>query len=237
MSILALLLLNGSTAWFASNSGVSADGFGVKVKNEASTSAFLKSYAVTEINYETGAYTTAFEESMESHILPTEDPNGISYSEYKKALAVVLSVTALEEQTVTVKLTASSGADTIDDIDNYISNCISVTTAEMSVVDEKTVLTKIPETERSFVTLVTADEQTQAQKVTSLDLVIENPEVAANETKLFYFIIEYKCTEGERFELISYIGERVMATTDSAILTEKKYTITYENDIEFEIHS
>ena len=107
MSIFALLLLNGSTAWFASNSGVSADGFGVKVKNEASASAFLKSYAVTEINYETGAYTTAFEESMESHILPTEDPNGISYSEYKKALAVVLSVTASEAQTVTVKLTAS----------------------------------------------------------------------------------------------------------------------------------
>ena len=235
LSIFALLLLNGSTAWFARNDSVSAGGFGVKADDGVSYKATLESFPVTDVDYSTGEYTVTFADGQ-SYVLPTEDPNGISYSEYKKALGIIINVTSEEVQQISIKLAATASIDTIDDIENWISNCIAISTAEMSEEDGKTVFTKVADTEFSFVTLSKDSEgKTTASKQQTINLVIENPTLAVGENK-FYFIIEYKYSEEKKFELISYIGQRVMESTDTAILTDKKYTITYSNDIEFQIH-
>lgn len=175
LSIFAMLLLNGSVAWFAENDSVTAGGFNVRVNSGMPITASLKSYPVTEINYTDGIYTASFD--AESYTLPTEDPNGISYSEYKKALAIMITVNSTDERTVKIKFTSPSGIETIDDVENKISNCISISTARISEVDGKPTFTKIADTEASFVTINNG----MASKVNEIELMLDNPNVSAGD--------------------------------------------------------
>ena len=230
LSMFALLLLNGSAAWFVENDSVSAGGFNVKVNSGMSITASLKSYPVTEINYTDGIYTASFD--SESYTLPTEDPNGISYSEYKKALAIVITLTAADERTVRIKFVSSSGIETIGNVENNLSNCISISTARISEVDGKPTFTKIADTEASFVTINNGE----ASKVNEIELKLDNSNVSAGEND-FYFILEYKYSEENKYELISYIGELVMSNQANIPLLEaNENQIHYHHDVEFEVH-
>ena len=82
LSLFALMLLNGSVAWFAENMDVDTGGMRVAVKSDIGVTATLKSYPVTEIN---GSSYTIPSREIESYEIPVHDPSSISYSEYKKA--------------------------------------------------------------------------------------------------------------------------------------------------------
>ena len=230
LSIFALLLLNGSTAWFAENDRVSAGGFGVKVNSSIAINASLKSYPITDIDYESGIYTSSFD--AESYTLPTEDPNGISYSQYKKALAIVITLTAAQESTVKIRFVCSSGIETLGNVENNLSNCISISTARLSEVDGKPTLTKIADTEASFVTI----NDGEASKVNEIELTLDNSNVSAEKSE-FYFILEYKYSEENKYELISYISELVMSNQANIPLLEaNENQIHYHHDVEFQIY-
>lgn len=230
LSIFAMLLLNGSVAWFAENDRVTAGGFNVRVNSGMSITASLKSYPITDIDYSGGIYTASFD--AESYTLPTEDPNGISYSEYKKALAIMITLTAADERTVKIKFTSPSGIETIDDVENKISNCISISTARISEVDGKPTFTKIADTEASFVTINNG----VASKVNEIELTLDNPNVSVGKND-FYFILEYKYSKENKYELISYIGELVMSNQANIPLLEaNENQIHYHHDVEFEVY-
>ncbi len=218
IAIFALMLLNGSAAWFADNAQTDARGFNVKVKTKTPASVMLKSYPIDEIDEAAGVYTLYRGE--ESYELPTDDPNGISYSKYKKALAVIITLEAQSDATFFVLLKASSGVETVTSpsLSNYISNCMSISMAELS--DDGLVATK---TELGFEKSFVDVSATPVEKSGQITL-IENVTVPAGETKEICFIMEYNA------ELLDYIGNKILEQH----LNDNK--IMYYNDIEFQIH-
>ena len=82
LAILAFMVMNVGVAWFASSLNVNANSFSVTVQKGHSMEAFLLSYPIKEINYDTNVYTVVREEGKESYTLPIDDEHSISYSEY-----------------------------------------------------------------------------------------------------------------------------------------------------------
>ena len=214
LSIIAFMLLNGSAAWFADNKDVTAGGFSLTVANDMAVIATLKSYPVTEIN---GSAYTLYK-AAESYTLPTDDPSSISYSEYKKALVVIITVDAHESVNVTMLIDAAAGVDTLiaPALANYISNCIKVSAAELN--SDGTVATK-GATSQSFVNL----QENPITKEESI-MLLENDGVNEGETKDYCFIIEYDS------DLLHYIGAKILEQR----LNDNR--INYSNDIAFQIH-
>ena len=219
LGIFALFLLNGSAAWFASSNTVDANGFTVKVDTDNLVTATLKSYPITDINEETRAYTVS--RSKERYELPTDDPNSIGYSEYKKALAIIITVESHANTTIDIFLKADSTVSTVitPTLSNYISNCISITPADLS--DDGLTATR---KEDSFSQVFVDLSKNPIEKSMALTLS-ENINVTEGSTQNICFIIEYDDA------LLQYIGDKILEQH----LSDNK--INYYDDLEFQIHS
>lgn len=215
MSLVAFLTLNGSLAWFAHNTSVGATGLTVSVKSGTDVTATLSSYPILQI--ENGAYTIAYTDEkgnpIEAYTLPTDDPNGISYSRYKKALAVILDVSCEYQTHVSVELTATTLAPSIAE-SNYISNCIAVAPASLN--SDKTVAT----VDGSFYTFTKVADGVCTKPDLTLDLV--SATLPAGGGKLC-FILQYN------EDFLHYVTTQVMANNLNY------FELTYYNDVYFTI--
>lgn len=201
LSIIALLLTGGSTAWFAENDTVEAQGMSISVRDE-DVSCTLLSLGVLDID--NGVYT--FEnatdaetgERVQNSELPMDDPNGISYSQYRKALVLELSITVETDRPTQIRLvTPNTGVSLAQN--NFFSNCITV--SNVTSYTENTV-TK-GSTTQSFVTV----NGTSTTKVSSLLLYDGTVPAGEQPTKL-YFIIEYNDV------FLDYINQHIMNTPE-----------------------
>lgn len=216
LSIFALMLLNGSVAWLANSINADANGMKVSVKSDMSVIATLKSHPVTKID---GNDYTIPSRDIESYEIPTHDPNGISYSEYKKALAVIITVDAHVDSTVSIVLhrDETSGVETITTpgLSNYISNCIKITPA--TIAEDGTVATKgAALATPTFVNLST-DPVTKSEDIK----LVEHAPVYEGEVNEFCFIIEYDAG------LLAYIEQKIIEQH----LADNE--VSYLNDIKF----
>ena len=183
LSFVAYLSLDDSLAWFSNNKEVTAQGMSVSVKGTDYTVS-LESYGVTDINGSEYTYDSAKGQWFE---LPTYDVQGISYSEYSKALIVVITVQSsfAEPKELNVRLVTTGNRGFDWEADNVFSNCMQITPAQ---INENGKITKNANPQ-SF--LLLPQEQVQPatpEKASELNLAtIIVPE---GETKA-YFIIEY----------------------------------------------
>ena len=212
-AIVALMLLNGSFAWFTNRKDVSANGFSVTVKNNQSLSAELISRPITEINTETGEYT--IDNTAISYELPIDDEYNISYSKYQKALAVIITVNATEAITARFELHAESGFDTMIGNDNYVSNCIQISNTEDFVAGADKVV-KGGSTQ-TFVKLNETEKKPGSINLGEYQLPVGESELC--------FIIEYND------DLLKYIGDGIMAGNFESPL------VNYRSDIKFHIYT
>ena len=176
ISIFAMILQGGSLAWFASSETVTANGITLAVETPG-VSAVLHSYPITKIDYENNVY--HIDISKEMYELPMEDKNGISYSEYKKALAIIIDITANEPKNINVSLYADT-TGVVYTADNFISNCLSVTTSTLDTAAKTAVYHG---TTQSFVTV----SGSTCSKVNSLSLET----ISVDSTATVCYIIEY----------------------------------------------
>lgn len=222
-SIIALLMTNGTLAWFSAERIVQAEGFGVKIADVNNISVTLKSYPVSKINQTTNAYT--FDNSIEAYDLPTHDPNAISYLDRQKALVIELTIIAKEAQTVDIRLFASSSLDTANGIivenasyvNNYISNCIKIRNSSLSATSNTDVIPEADSASKKHVVI----SNNSLVKTAEIPLLTET--VPAGTSK-YYFVIEYDS------ELLAHISKTMFN------LHQDKYRVNYLNDIDFVIY-
>lgn len=206
LSALCMLSTRG-LGWFASNDRVEGAGMSVAVNLPSGFEGELTCYPITEI-VDT-SYTVSYEEQVFS--LPTNDPNSIIYTEYKKALAVIININSSAGGSVHVSLSSSTGLDGVASADNKISNCIKISAATLS--DDLTVATKTDATYR-FISI----DGGVATKAQNLDL--GRFDVTVGENRIC-FIIEYDET------LLEYVSQRILSADPNT------FRVTYSNDIAF----
>ena len=221
LSIFAFMLLNGSGAWMAWNEKTSSDGFTITASKGSSLTARINSYPIKEINNSTGAYT--IDNEVESHELPLDDPSSIVHTSYKKALAIVITVSgATLEERVDVFVNASAAVETFitPALSNYISNCMRITPALVS--NDGKLATKNG-TAQTFVTIG----EESIEKNYSLALA-RSAVVPAGGTLTLCYIMEYDSS------LLKYLGDEILR---QELLDENhEAKITYYDDIEFLIY-
>lgn len=210
LALISALTLNRSVAWLAQNRSVSVNGMGVTVDASGGEDVQLRAHPISQIDLPAQAYTVVG--SIEPYELPLNDPNGIAYSEYKRALAVIIEFTCTDAADIEIYLTSST-ADVTIAADNYVSNCIEIAPATLS---EDGSIATVSGDFKSLVT-VTGDTCTKATSV-----LLQTLSISEGSTTLC-FIIEYN----EAF--LTYISDRVLAAGSP-------YSqINYQNDITFSI--
>ncbi len=208
VSLVAFSGMNNSSAWFVRNEEVSAEDLSVILLDDQ-VHATLSSYAVSDISE--NLYSLA---EATSYRLPTHDEEGISYSEYKKALAVVIEIYAHKDMTVTISLDTLN-EEIICEEDNFISNAVRVTKTTYDPSARTATLLAGAENEKSFITM----DGNTATKDTSLDL--DSIDLVRDEVVAVCYILEYN----EAF--FDY------ARTQNPLIDE----MTLKTDIDFIVHS
>lgn len=208
--VFALTSLDKSVAWYSHNRSVRAGGISVSVNVDGGEDVQLKSHPISEISEATQEYTALT--SVEEYALPLNDPNGISYSAYKRALAILITFTCNLPADIEVRL-LSSTADVTVAADNFLSNCIEIAPAAWNA---ETGIATVSGTFQSPVT-VTGDTCT---KETSL--LLESLSIPQGTTTLCY-IIKYN----ESF--LTYASNQVLANGGTY------FQLDYKNDIAFSI--
>ena len=210
LSIVAFSSMNKSVAWFSQNESVSGNGMSVSVEKPLEVTASLVSYAVTDISSD-GVYTIS--STNESYELPLRDPNNISFSEFEKALVVIIQLSC--DENISVDVSAETiHKDISQEAENYVSNCIKITPALLSN-DQTTA--KLNGSPTSFITKNgDAWEKTDSLVFCSLDLV-------AGESQTLCLVMEYN------EEYLNAFGEYLLL--QGSTITQ----IDYSNDIEFHI--
>lgn len=180
--ITAFFFMGKSLAWFSRNDEVMAGAFPVSARVEDLTTSLL-SLGVLEIgtdeSYTFENETDGAGQRVQRADLPVDDPNGISYSKYKKALVLELSITATKPRATQIYMVADSAAYTLGP-DNHFSTCIKVSSGTLNG-DGDAVL-KTADSTKAFMDM---DAMTKSGR-----LLLYNGTLQAGETKL-YFIIEY----------------------------------------------
>ena len=123
VSIIAFLMLDKSFAWFAKNETVTAQGIGISAREGDVVSTMLSLgvlnvadgiYTFENVRDESGARKQIFD-------LPVNDPNGISYSQYRKALVLELSIQVETDRPTQIRLVAATPELSVAH-DNFFSN-------------------------------------------------------------------------------------------------------------------
>ena len=218
LSFVAYLSLDDSLAWFANNQEVSAQGMSVSVKGTNYT-VTLESYGVIDIQDNAYMYDTAKGQCFE---LPTYDVQGISYSEYSKALIVVITVQSnlTEDKNLNVRLVTTGNRDFDWISPNVFSNCMQITPAQSN---ESGKVTKNGDT-LSFLTL----QEDQDQQAT----LTKNSNASTNGLDLGTIII----AQGDNvtttaYYIIEYDDDFVTMLTSGAFAGSGE--VTYTSDIHF----
>lgn len=130
LSLTAFAMLDRSFAWFVAHKEVTGQGITVTVHN-SKIDATMVSLGVLSI--EDGLYT--YENQTDANgvqkqrfELPEDDPNGISYSEYSRALVLQFDFDLEEAADVTVTVQAKNGEVSVAK-QNFFSNCVIFTDA------------------------------------------------------------------------------------------------------------
>lgn len=178
VSLVAFSSMNKTTAWFTHNTEVSAKEMEVQVLDDQ-VHAVLTSYAVSEIS---GNVYTLDENVL--YKLPPHDEEGISYSEYEKALAVVIQIFAHKDMTVNISL-STLNSEILYEEQNHISNAVLVTKTLYDSSARSATLLSGAENAQTFVK-INGD---TASKVTSLPL--DSIELTAEQTVTLCYIFEY----------------------------------------------
>lgn len=209
LSIVAFGSMNKSVAWFSQNESVSGKGMSVSVEKPLEVTASLVSYAVTAISSD-GVYTIS---STESYELPLRDPNNISFSEFEKALVVIIQLSC--DENISVDVSAETiHKDISQEAANYVSNCIKITPA---LLNNDQTTAKLNGSPTSFITKNgNAWKKTDSLVFCSLDLV-------AGESQTICLVMEYN------EEYLNAFGEYLLL--QGSTITQ----IDYSNDIEFHI--
>ncbi len=218
LSFVAYLSLDDSLAWFTNNKEVTAQGMSVSVKAPSEYQVEIASFGVLDID---GATYTYDPNDEQRYTLPTYDVQNISYSKYSKALIVVITVTSLldTQKNLSVKLETDPAHGTFNWNDNnWFSNCMQITPADISPDTEGTAVTTTGKVTQSFL------KEQNGMLVKNTDAVIAGLNlgtisVAGGQTVTAYYVIEYD----DNFV--------TKLTTSTAAQGEMKYS----NDIEFVI--
>ena len=147
----------------------------VSVRDIRDFTVELKSYSVDSIS---GAEYSVTDN--ESYALPTLDPSGIVYSQYERALVVMITITALSDANASLSLKTIHN-DLSYEQENFISNCIKVSSATIN----GNLATRSADTQ-SFVSITNG----VASKDSSLPLLDELQMNKGDEVTLC-FILEY----------------------------------------------
>ena len=219
ISLVAFASITNSRAWFASNQEVDAFGMSVSSYSPAKITASVKSYGVIDISQEDTVFHLEAKDGEgnrpESYSLPLIDPNNISYSQYKKALVLVLEVVATDNISVDITLNTPNDTTILNSADNHFSNCMKISDATFD--DAKGQAQKLSNTSKAFVSV----SNDTCSKVTSITL--------ANEVALqkdvptyLYYVIEYNN------DFIDHVNNYILKNHLFDILE-----ISYQNDITF----
>ena len=220
VSIVAFLTLDKSLAWFSRNDSVTARGISLSVNAPGVTSSL---YSLGVLNIENGVYTfdtaTDIETGarIQSSTLPEDDPNGISYSEYRKALVLELTLTVVSDRPTKVHLmTKNTATDQATNVaqENLFSNCIAVSNVASFTANT---VTK-GGTTQSFVSV-----QDDTLSKTGSLLLYDGTLTATQPNKL-YFIIEYNDA------FLDYINYYILNTAGV-----KYQQVFYYHDVTLEI--
>ena len=197
--VAALLVLDKSFAWFAKNDVVSGRGISISVKDKA-LKAQLLVLGVLAIENDVYTFDTAVDASTGERIqqttLPVDDPNGISYSEYNKALVLELTLTVDAPRPTEIRLVANSAEYDLAATNDF-STCIQVSNATLTGT---ATLKKTAGSTQPFVNM-----QTMAK---SESLLLYNgtlPATAGGEK--LYFVIEYNDA------FLDYINHHILETS------------------------
>ena len=190
LSFVAYLSLDDSLAWFTNNKEVTAQGMSVSVKAPSEYQVEIASFGVLDID---GATYTYDPNDEQRYKLPTYDVQNISYSKYSKALVVVITVTSLldTQKNLSVKLeTDPAHIDFNWNAENYFSNCMQITPADVSTDTDGTAVTTTGEVPQSFL------KEQNGMLVKNTDAVIAGLNLgtislAAGQTVTAYYVIEY----------------------------------------------
>lgn len=197
--VAAMLVLDKSLAWFARNDVVEGRGISLSVK-DAEVKAKLLVLGVLAIEGDLYTFDTTVDASTGERIqqtsLPVDDPNGISYSKYSKALVVELSLTVTEPRATKVHLVANSTEYHLSATNDF-STCIKVSTATPKGTDT---LQKTAGSTKPFLDMETME------KSGSLLLYDGTLPVVDGGEKL-YFIIEYND------EFLDHINSYILETS------------------------
>lgn len=209
ISLVALLSINGSVAWFAENRQVEVGGLSVYVSENDMGFNDVQYYGI--INISGSNYT--FSESAPEN-LPTFDPEGIGYSEYKHALLISLTYKVSAGSSCRLTATCPSSAESLlFKTENHLSNAVQFRMASVSGEVATADATAV-----SFVTPVLSGATvTGVTKVNSIVLADGIPSEGT-----LYLIMEYN------EPVVRYIGEQVMSigeddTDDMGFVTYAPY--------------
>ena len=215
LSLVALSLMGNSKAWFSKNEKV--EGFGISVSSDLPTQldVTVKSYGVIEINDSGTVFTLEKKDGSgtrpEVYALPLEDPNNISYSQYKKALVVLVEVTAAEQVTVDMLLRTEQDSVSIAP-ENYFSNCMQISDATLN--DTAGTATRVADSTRAFVSV----ENGICSKETRL-MLAENLALSKNTPTTLCFVMEYNA------EFIEYANHTILTNALDY------FELNYQNDL------
>ena len=213
LTIVALFTINGTLAWFSENEKVSANGMQVQVIAPDQIAATLSSYGVLTMETVDGTVYYHYDTSEELYDLPTDDPAGIGYDKYLKALVVCITVNVTQEEKLA--LSVRSGSSISVENENFFSNVTSYAVAARTNATDNTV-SKTQES-RSFVTVPSGGgDPTRLQNISLASEITVTPQM--NE---IYVIIEYNDS------FIDYIN--------GALMNRENKTVNYSHDITFTV--
>jgi hypothetical protein len=212
MTFVALFSINGTFAWFAKNDTVKADGMDISVSAPDNISASFSSHGVLTMETVNSAVYYTYDTEEEVFDLPVDDPAGIGYDKYLKALVVCISVDVTAERVFSLAVECTG--ETVEKInDNLFSN---VTKYALATSSSENTVYKTQES-KSFISFSNS-EPTHAGSITLASNIRLTPEM-----NTIYLIIEYND------DFIDYINNSLMG--------ESNKTVTYKNDIKFTLNT
>lgn len=219
ISLVAFASIDHSRAWFSSNYQVDAFGVTVSAQLKAQITASVKSYGVVDIRDQSTVFVLGAKDAQGNHPemydLPVVDPNNISYSQYEKALVVIMELVSTQDVMIDVML-STPNAEPILTEENHFSNCIQVSDATYD--DAQGTALKSSPAGKSFVSIANG----ACSKSTSMTLA-QRISLKKNVPTSLCYVIEYNS------DFIDYINHYILE--NSLTISEVKYN----NDITFSV--
>ena len=219
ISIVAFASIDSSRAWFALNDDVEGFGMSVSAELRAQITASIKSYGVVDILEKETVFVLGAKDSQGNHPelynLPVVDPNNISYSQYEKALVVIVELLSTKDINVDISINTPNATPIFTDT-NHFSNCIQVTGAAYNAEQGRAIKDSLGT--KSFVSIVNGNCSKSESIVLSRGVSLEKDV----PTSLCY-VIEYNS------DFIDYINSYILENGFTIV------EVAYNNDITFNI--